>query len=215
MRPERFARLKEVLDRRQPDLTVLMEGVHKPHNFSAVLRSCDAVGVLEAHVVPAEGGFDVHRATSAGTAKWIGVHRHENLEAALGALRGAGFSLVAAHPDPAAEDYRALDFTRPLAILVGAELHGVSPEALAEADRLVRIPMEGMVRSLNVSVAAALLLYEARRQREGAGMYGVSRLAPERYRALLFEWAHPRLAKEYRARREPYPELDEDGTPLR
>lgn len=212
MRPERFRRLREVLDRRQPDLTVLMERVDKPHNFSAILRNCDAVGVLEAHAVPPRHGLDLSQATSAGTDKWVAVRRHPDADAAARHLKGRGFTLVAAHPAADALDYREVDFTAPTALLMGAELHGLSDEALARADIRVSVPMEGMVRSLNVSVATALLLYEARRQREAAGMYAGPRLDPDAYRRLLFEWAHPRLARDYRDRGEPYPDLDEEGT---
>jgi tRNA (guanosine-2'-O-)-methyltransferase len=108
-----------------------------------------------------------------------------------------------------------VDFTRPTAIMMGAELHGVSPDGLDAADEHVALPMLGMVHSLNVSVATALLLYEALRQREAAGLYGLSRLDTERYRATLFEWAYPTLAARCRAGGRPYPDLDRDGQILR
>ncbi len=211
MTPERFRRLRQVLDRRQPDLTVLMEQVNKPHNLSAILRTCDAVGVLETHAVPPRDGLDLSQATAAGSEKWIRVHRHPGLEEAAAYLKGEGFQLVAAHPADDARDYRDVDLTMPTALVMGAELFGVSEGARALADVTVVIPMEGMVRSLNVSVAAALLLYEARRQREAAGMYDAPRLGEARYRRLLFEWAYPRLARDHRERGLPYPPLDEDG----
>jgi tRNA (guanosine-2'-O-)-methyltransferase len=108
-------------------------------------------------------------------------------------------------------DFREVDYARPTAILVGAELYGVSEEALEAADRTVRIPMVGMARSLNVSVATALLLYEAYRQRERAGMYERSRLDPETRARLRFEWAHPQVARHCRKVGVPYPEMDENG----
>ncbi len=216
MRPERFHRLRDVLTRRQPDLTVLMESVHKPHNFSAILRSCDAVGVLEAHAVPAEGGsLEIHHRTSAGTRKWIRVRLHADVRGAVAHLRDRGFTLLAAHPTRDSVDYRDVDLTRPTALLVGAELHGVSEEALALADTHVVIPMVGMVHSLNVSVATALLLYEAMRQRQAAAMYGTCRLEPEEFRRTLFEWAHPVLAEACRREGRPYPALGPDGEVLR
>src|SRR5688572_28853940 len=98
MTPERFRRLRSALERRQPDLTVLMDQVHKPHNFSAILRSCDAVGVLEAHVVAPEGAVAVHHATSAGTKKWISVRGHASVAEAAADLRRRGFRILAAHP---------------------------------------------------------------------------------------------------------------------
>ncbi len=211
MTPERFRRLKAALLRRQPDLTVLMERVNKSHNFSAILRNCDATGVLEAHVVPPRGRLPTHFGTSAGSAGWVPVRRHDSTAEAFRYLRERGFSVVAAHLDPGAIDYREVDFTRPTAVLMGAELFGISEEALGLADQTVTIPMEGLVQSLNVSVATALLLYEARRQREAAGMYLESRIPPELFAARLFEWCYPREARRFRESGDPYPQLDEEG----
>ena len=96
MTPERFARLRRVLERRQPDLTVLMEHVNKTHNFSAILRNCDAVGILKAHAVMPEKGIDLHHHTSAGTTKWVEVQVHETVVAAIDHLHQAGFIVLAA-----------------------------------------------------------------------------------------------------------------------
>ena len=188
-----------------------MERVNKAHNFSAILRSCDAVGVLEAHAVPPEGGLTLHHDTSGGSAKWIQVQRHPAAAAAIERLQARGHQVVAAHPADDAVDFREVDYTRPTALLMGAELWGVSDEALEAADLAATIPMLGMVRSLNVSVATALFLYEAQRQREVEGMYAESRLPPDRYRDLLFEWAYPELARRYRDQGRAYPELGPDG----
>jgi tRNA (guanosine-2'-O-)-methyltransferase len=211
MRPERFRRLREVLARRQPDLTVLMDRVSKAHNLSAILRNCDAVGVLEAHAIAAEPGLEVHHATSAGTKKWVAVRRHATVQEAIGHLRERGFFVLAAHPSDDALDYREADYTRSVAITLGTELEGVSPEVLELADAHVAIPMVGMVHSLNVSVASSLLLFEAFRQRDAAGMYEVSRLDPVAFEARLFEWAYPILARSRRERGLPYPRLDTEG----
>lgn len=215
MLPQRFHRLRAVLTRRQPDLTVLMERVHKTHNLSAILRNCDAVGVLEAHAVPPEDGLELHHGTSAGTKKWIPVRRHDDVDAAVSHLQEAGFTVLAAHPGPDAVDFRTVDLTRPTALMMGSELDGVSERGLEIADAHVVIPMMGMVRSLNVSVATALVLYEAQRQRAAAGMYEASRLPDEAFRRILFEWAHPEVARMRREEGRPYPELDEDGAILR
>lgn len=211
MNPDRFARLRRTLARRQPDLTVLMDGVHKSHNFSAILRNCDAVGVLEAHVVTPHEGIDLHHGTSAGTKKWVRVRTYPRVTEAADLLRGEGLRIVAAHPSPESIDFRELDYTRPLALMMGAELHGVSEEGLAVADEHVRIPMLGMVHSLNVSVATALLLFEASRQREAAGMYAESRLDPDEFERRLFEWAYPSVAAQRREDGRDYPSLTEDG----
>jgi len=211
MTPERFHRLRAVLARRQPDLTVLMERVNKPHNFSAILRNCDAVGVLQAHAVLPENEPDIHIGVSAGASRWVPVRTHPSATDAARHLRAAGFQVLAAHLSDRALDYRAVDYTRPTALMMGAELYGVSDEGLEAADTHVVIPMRGFVQSLNVSVATALLLFEAHRQREEAGMYDHVRIPEEDFRRLLFEWAYPREAVALAASGEGYPELDEDG----
>jgi len=211
MRPERFHRLRAVLSRRQPDLTVLMEKVNKTHNFSAILRNCDAVGVLDAHVVPPAHGLDLHHTSSAGTRKWIQVHKHASVADAVAQLREGGFQVLAAHPSAGARDFRDVDYTVPTAFLLGAELYGVSEEALALAHGHVVIPMSGMVHSLNVSVAAALLLYEAQRQRSAAGMYAPRALDGDAWQRTLFRWTYPTLARSLDADGRPYPRLDPDG----
>jgi len=215
MRPERFRRLRAVLGRRQPDLTVLMDHVNKSHNFSAILRSCDAVGVLEAHVVAPEKAIEIHHATSAGTKKWVAVRRHRTVRKAIAHLKERGFTVLAAHLSADTVDYREVDYTRPTAITLGAELHGVSDEALALVDTRVAIPMLGMVHSLNVSVASALMLFEAARQRAAAGMYDDSRIPPDEFESRLFEWAYPALARTLRAQGRPFPRLSPEGEVLR
>ena len=215
MNPARFSRIRAALIRRQPDLTVVMDQVHKSHNFSAILRNCDAVGVLEAHVVPPTHGLDLHHGTSAGTKKWVRVRRHDDVLQAVTHLQSEGFTVLAAHPSPASTDYREVDFTRPTAIMMGAELHGVSPEGLECADAHLVLPMMGMVHSLNVSVATSLLLFEALRQRQAVGMYESSRLDPVVLERTLFEWAYPTVAKARRAVDKPYPQLTEDGEIVR
>jgi tRNA (guanosine-2'-O-)-methyltransferase len=215
MNPERFARLRSALQRRQPDLTLLMDGVNKSHNFSAILRNCDAVGVLEAHVVPPPRGLAIHFESSAGTKKWVSVRRHETVRAAASQLKEAGFTLLAAQLSPASIDYRDVDYTIPTAIVMGAELDGVSQEGLRLADEHVKIDMVGMAHSLNVSVATSLLLFEAKRQRDAAGMYEETRLSTEAFRNRLFEWAYPSIAILRQRAGRPYPKLSDDGEIVR
>ncbi len=211
MTPQRYRRIRAVLDRRQPDLTLLLEGVHKPHNLSAIQRTCDAVGVLDLHAVAPARPYRAHRATASGSEKWTRVHRYQALQPAIDRLRRAGFQLWAANLSERSRDFRELDYRGPVAIVMGTEKFGVSAAACAAADGEIHIPMLGMVASLNVSVAAAVILYEAQRQREQAGLYDRPRLSPERYQALLFRWGYPRLAARYDALGLPYPELDEEG----
>lgn len=204
-------RLVQVLDQRQMDLTVLMERVHKPHNFSAILRSCDAAGVLEAHAVPPEEGLPLHRATASGAHKWVQVRRHETAHDAIGALREQGFRVLAAHPEARARDYREVDYCRPTAFLLGSELRGLTPESVEAADGVVQLPMRGMVQSFNVSVAAALLLFEAVRQRDQAEYEPSWHLDHAERARILFEWSYPRIAARLREAGRPYPPQDEAG----
>jgi len=211
MTPERFQKLKQVLTRRQPDLTVLAADVHKPHNISAIFRTCDAVGIHRVHAVSPGGEFRHHRMASGGTRHWVGLNLHRSLSAAIEVLRTDGWQLIAAHPSEAAGDFRRIDYTQKTALVLGSELAGLDELAIREADATITIPMQGMVESLNVSVAAALVLYEAQCQRDRARMYEKSRLDAEEFKATLFEWAYPEIADRLKARRQAYPELSDAG----
>lgn len=208
---DRQERLDQILAQRQRDLTVFAESLHKPRNFSAIIRTCDAVGINELHAVPGEEGLAIHWNTSQGAEKWVQVHAHETLYSGCGYLRERGFQLIAAHLSDTATDYRELDYTRPTALLVGTELFGVSEAALAESDQQVKIPMLGVTQSLNVSVACAIVLYEAMRQRQAAGMYERPAPADAARSRQRFEWLHPQVAEFCRERGLDYPELDEAG----
>ncbi|MEO1002683.1 MAG: tRNA (guanosine(18)-2'-O)-methyltransferase TrmH [Cyanobacteria bacterium J06638_7] len=212
--PRRYERLRTVLNGRMGDLTVLLEHVDKPHNLSAILRSCDAVGVLEAHAVCLEGRLPTFNSTALGSQKWVPLHRHAGgVAAAAAELRRQGFRLFGTHLSASALDYRQCDFTGPTAFVLGAEKWGLSAEAAALVDQALLIPMRGMVQSLNVSVAAATLLFEALRQRQAAGLVpgGGEGMAPERYQRQLFEWAYPQVAAWCRRQGRNYPALDSEG----
>lgn len=211
MTAERLARLRATLDRRQPDLRVMLDQVHKPHNLSAILRTCDAVGAFRAHAVTARGHLSAHRHSSAGAGQWVDIVTHPTLEEAVRTVREEGFRVYAAHLSEDAVDYRDIDYTQPTVLLMGAELWGVSEEGRALADGHVMIPMFGLTESLNVSVATAVMLFEAQKQRMRAGMYDAPRLDPETYRRTLFEWMQPRIAAYCRERGLEYPDLDADG----
>ncbi len=211
MTPRRFAHLQTILGTRQPDLTVLTDGVHKSHNVSAILRTCDAVGVRRLHAVAAAGEMDRHHMVAGGSRRWVDVVLHDSTTTACQALKQEGFRLFVAHACAGALDYRDCDFTGKTALILGAELTGPSASAIDEADAAVAIPMHGMVESLNVSVAAALLLYEAERQKAAAGHYAQRKVDEPEYSKTLFEWAHPNIAKRCRQQNLPYPPMTEDG----
>lgn len=187
----RQARIAGVLSRRQPDLTVVLENVHDPHNVSAILRSCDAVGVLRAHAVytteeaPAAA---FARATSASAAKWVEVERHESVANCYEALRASGFTILATALGEGSRPLFDWDMTIPVALVFGNEMRGVSEEALALADGAIEITMAGFVQSLNVSVACAVCLYEAFRQRLLAGAYETPKLTSEQRLTLEQDW---------------------------
>ncbi|MCK4377721.1 MAG: tRNA (guanosine(18)-2'-O)-methyltransferase TrmH [Deltaproteobacteria bacterium] len=211
MNSHRYQRLSEVLSRRQPDLTVVMDNVHKPHNLAAITRTCDAAGILEAHAISSNSSIRLSQKAAGGCKKWITIKTHRTIQDAYAHLRQHGFQIYAAHFDQQARDFRQIDYTRPTAIVVGAELDGISPEAVDRSDGTIIIPMVGLVQSLNVSVATALILFEAQRQRQEAGLYDVSRLDRKTYDRLLFEWLHPKIATYCQKHRLPYPRTDEKG----
>lgn len=185
----RLERMNTVLARRQPDLTIVLENVHDPHNISAVLRSCDATGVLAVHLVyTVEEWPELSRISSASALKWLQIERHESVDDCYAALRRQGISIFATHLDSASHDLYELDLTQPVALVFGNEHRGVSDEALNQADASVVIPMMGMVQSLNISVACAVTLYEALRQRRVAGHYDAPRLPSEERSARLDRW---------------------------
>lgn len=209
--PDRIGRLREVLNRRQPDLTVVTDFVHKQRNLSAIVRNCDAVGIQRMHAVIGGEDYKTFRGTAMGSHHWVDVERYQEPTEALDTLKASGYQLVAAHFDDHAIDYREVDYTRPTGILLGAERRGVSGKSIERVDHCITIPMVGMVESYNVSVAAGIILAEAQRQREAAGMYSQSRLPSAYYERLFFEWGHPKVRDFCRERGLRYPPLNAEG----
>lgn len=211
MTPERFTRLKHALLRRQHDLTVLADGVHKDHNVSAIIRTCDAVGVASLHAVSIDGEFRRHHMVAGGSKRWVELKLHAAASDAYASFRKANLQILAAHSADDAVDYREIDFTQPTAVVLGSELIGPSAYAVENADKAIKIPMHGLVESLNVSVAAAVILFEAERQRSAAGLYSRPPPDSEEFERTLFEWAHPDIARRCRELGRDYPSLTEDG----
>ena len=213
MSPERFQRIHEVLATRQPDLTVCMEEVHKPNNVSAIVRTADAVGIHKVHAVWPSSGMRMLGNTSAGARNWVELETHDSMVNAVSTLKAQGMQVLATNLSDTAIDFREVDYTKPTAVILGGEKNGITAEALSMADQDIIIPMVGMVQSLNVSVASALILYEAQRQRQNAGMYNREKtlLPDEVVHRILFERGHPVLAKVARRKGLPYPPLDEHG----
>src|SRR5262245_7444040 len=211
MTPERFDKLRRTLLRRQPDLTALADSVNKPHNVSAIMRTADGVGIHKLHAISASGAMRRHHMIAGGAKRWVDVVLHPATEVALARLRADGWRLVAAHASPRACDSREVDYTAKVAVLLGAELMGLSSAAIEQADVHVAIPMHGLGQSLNVSVAAAVILFEAERQRTVAGLYDEPRLPADELDRTLFEWCYPDVAARCRELGRPYPALTADG----
>ena len=202
-----------MLATRQPDLTVCLEQVHKPHNVSAIIRTADAVGVHQVHAVWPTTRMRTLVSSAAGSNSWVNVQTHRTIGDAVTHLKGQGMQILATNLSARAVDFREVDYTRPTCVLLGQEKTGITEEALALADQDIIIPMIGMVQSLNVSVASALILYEAQRQRQNAGMYRRehSMLDQEEQQRLLFEGGYPVLANVAKRKRLPRPHIDEQG----
>lgn len=207
---ERYERIRALLAKRQPDLTLLLEEVHKPHNVSAVIRSADAVGVHRMHAVW-EGNAELRKGTSLGSQIWVNMDLHKSTEIAINHLKSQGMQVLVTHLDEHAVDFRSIDYTQPTAIVLGQEKCGATADAVKMADRSIVIPMVGMVQSLNVSVAAATILYEAQRQRELAGMYEQSVLDESEAQHILFRGGFPVLYNECVKRNLPFPIVNENG----
>lgn len=211
MTPERLQRIRAVLARRQPDLTVIADEVHKGRNIAAILRTCDAVGIDTLYSVVPDAGYRPYRGTALGAQKWVAVRICDNLMEPVAELKARGYQVVVTALSAEAIDYRGVDYTRPTALVLGSERSGASEGAIKQADYSVTIPMVGMVESYNVSVAGAIILAEAQRQRAEAGMYGHCRLDQETYARRFFQWAHPQVAAYCDRVGVAYPPLGEDG----
>ena len=168
--PRRFKRIKDVLNSRIQDLTVLIEGVNKPHNLSAIIRTCDAAGVFQANSICNHSEVKTFNSTAQGSQKWVKLNNHESYLSATNTLKKRGFKLYGTSLNENSIDYRDLDFTKNTCFVLGAEKWGLSKELTAQVDKSIYIPMHGMVQSLNVSVAGAILLFEAIRQRKNKNL---------------------------------------------
>lgn len=190
MTNERRQKIESVLLKRQNDLTVVLENVFDPHNISAVMRSCDAVGIQEIYVLNTK--IPLHKKwgarSSSSAAKWLTVHQFDNAEECFAKLRSRYSTILTTHLSTDAVSLYRLDLTRPVALVFGNEHSGVSEEIIKLADGNFIIPQVGMIRSLNISVACAVSLYEAFRQKQVAGHYEEQKLDAEMYSSLFTLW---------------------------
>jgi tRNA (guanosine-2'-O-)-methyltransferase len=190
MTPEREERLKYVLGKRQDDLTVVLENVFDPHNISAVMRTCDAVGIQDIHVLNTK--ISKHKKwgarSSSSAAKWLTIHQHSDAALCFAELRKKFPLILTTHLSSSSVSLYEIDFTGPVALVFGNEHDGVSEEIRTMANGNFIIPQSGMIRSLNISVACAVSLYEAFRQKHAAAHYEKIKLPDTEYQALWKQW---------------------------
>ena len=189
---ERINKAKQVLSFRQPDLRVALEEVTNTHNASAVVRTCDAAGIMYVEIISsAMEPFPVNRAISTRAEKWLKLNYYASATKCLKHLKDEGFTIVATHLGDDAIPYTSLDYTEPTLIVFGNESEGISEEALKLSDHIIKIPMVGMVQSLNLSVSVGIILYEAMKQRQDKGYYSGSRLSVDEFQSFLNQWLKP------------------------
>lgn len=192
MTPEREERFKKVLDKRQDDLTIVLENVFDPHNISAVMRTCDAVGIQDIHILNTK--ITKHKKwgarSSSSASKWLTIHQHTNASACFAEIRNKYPLILATHLSSDAVSLFEIDFTKPVALIFGNEHDGVSEEIRALADGNFIIPQVGMIHSLNISVACAVSLYEAFRQKQGATHYNKVKLQEAERQKLWEQWSY-------------------------
>ena len=191
MTPERIERIQQIAANRQLDLTVLLENTHDPHNISAVLRSCDAVGIAEIFILYTDPllvnkPIKLGKKTAGGATKWVDVHVYNDLDTCLDHVKDNYDQVLVSSLENEASSIYDLDLSGSLALVFGNEHAGVSPALLSKADGFFTIPQKGMVQSLNISVACAVTLYESFRQRLIIGKTGRPK-----------EDANPELVKKY------------------
>jgi len=192
MTPERRSKLELILSKRQNDISIVLENVFDPHNISAVMRTCDAVGVQEVYVlntkIPRHKKWGAKSSSSA--AKWLTIHQFENAEECFIELRKKYSKILTTHLSSDALNLYDINFTQTLALVFGNEHSGVSEEIRKLADGNFIIPQIGIIRSLNISVACAVTLYEAYRQKSLAGHYEKPKLDGEVLKELMDKWGY-------------------------
>ncbi|MDM5271639.1 tRNA (guanine-N2)-dimethyltransferase [Sulfurovum sp. zt1-1] len=189
----RISRIGEVLRRKQPDLQIMLDDVQSSQNLSAIIRSCDAAGVLNLYYTAiCNDTLKVNKTITQGAHRWLRRKyiATDDKVTFVSQKKAEGYQVVVTHLDENAVSFRSMDYIKPTLLIMGNEKEGVSDELLAMADYKIIIPMQGMVQSLNVSVASALILYEAQRQREAKGMYDTPLLDPQELSQIKEAWLY-------------------------
>ncbi|MFT6795876.1 MAG: tRNA (guanosine-2'-O-)-methyltransferase [Maribacter sp.] len=159
---ERRERFISVLNKRTKYITVALEDVFQMHNTSAVIRSCDIFGVQEAHLIQNRNANELDKNIAMGAQQWVDVHRHKNTTDCIKVLKNKGYQIIATTPHNDSvllQDFKIKD---KVALFFGTERDGLTTAVLEQADGFLKIPMKGFTESLNISVAAAIILHEIR-----------------------------------------------------
>ncbi|MEO8823545.1 MAG: RNA methyltransferase [Ginsengibacter sp.] len=190
MTPQRFNRLNSVLEKRQPDLTVVLENVFDPHNVSAVLRTCDAVGIQDVYIlndrIPPHKKWGYKSSSTA--AEWLSMHQFTNADECFGEVKNNYEKIYTSYLGEASTDLYSMELTGSIALVFGNETFGVSENIRKFSDGDFVIPQTGIIKSLNISVACAVSLYEAFRQKSKKGHYNNSRLPESKMLELQKKW---------------------------
>jgi len=190
---KRKEKIEDILSRKQPTLKVMLDNVSNSQNLSAIIRSCDGVGVLDIYYSTREDlDLKVHKTITQGTHRWMNKERIDSEKKIdfLKTKQQEGFQVVATHLSEKSISFSKINYTKPTILVMGNEKDGISQEVINIADHLVIIPMRGMAQSLNVSVATALILYEAERQLELKGCYDTPQLSIEHREKVMKEWTY-------------------------
>jgi tRNA (guanosine-2'-O-)-methyltransferase len=190
MTPERIKRLTDVLDKRQPGITVVLENVEDPHNISAVMRTCDSVGIQDIYILNTR--IAKHKKwgakSSSSAAKWLTIHQFTDVNECFAELRKHFDKIYTTHLNADAVELHELDLSQKVALVFGNEHGGLSEETIALSDGNFIIPQVGIIKSLNISVACAVTIYEAYRQKKNAGHYDKRQLSEETFSTLKTNW---------------------------
>ena len=186
---KRLKKIENVLKQRQYSLRVVLENIHDPHNVSAIYRTCDSVGVPKVTLLYNQESFPrISKISSSSANKWVNSERFDDVKKCFDSLRAEGYKIYSSKLDKNAKSLYELDLTEKVAIVMGNEHRGISDEVSELSDEIFYIPMRGMIQSLNVSVAAAVTLYEAQRQRDSEGLYEKAELFSDELEQKIDEW---------------------------
>ncbi len=188
----RVDRMRSVLQKRQDSLRLFMDFVFSKHNLSAIVRTCDAVNIGKLYYRH-QKDVKLNNEITLGAHKWIFNEYVDDINALYKQIKEEGYQIVVSALSDDSIDFREVDYTKPTLVVVGNEVDGVSQTSLDMADKKIIIPMYGMSQSLNASVATAVILYEAQRQRQKAGMYDKPQLSNEKIEETIKKWAYDDL----------------------